>query len=100
MNQTETHQATNGAARTTEHLATAAHHTVDRLADSARTAEHELRARASALGERVRQGEQRAQQAVEVGVRNTKAYIKHKPLIATGLALAAGLALGGLFLRR
>ena len=87
-------------AETSEHLATLAHETVDRLAGPARDAEQQLRAHAAAIREHAREQEERALRALDVKLERARSLIVDKPLVAAGLAFAAGILITGLLVRR
>jgi ElaB/YqjD/DUF883 family membrane-anchored ribosome-binding protein len=106
LNETMTRNARGDAeardyeARTTEQLATKAHHTVDRLAATARHAETNLRGRAAELGREASEQEARIRAAAEAGSRRAKAYLLKNPLLGIGAAFGAGAVLAALLLRR
>jgi ElaB/YqjD/DUF883 family membrane-anchored ribosome-binding protein len=87
-NETSARQA---AHATTDQLASRMHETVDRVADTARTAERHIRARAA---------EQRALEALESNLQKARSYVEENPLLSAGLAFAAGVVLSGLLTRR
>jgi ElaB/YqjD/DUF883 family membrane-anchored ribosome-binding protein len=101
---TDSKQGTNDSgsrrAETSEHLATLAHETVDRLAGPARDAEQRLRARASVLREQAHEQEERALRALDAKLEKTRSLIAGKPLIAACVAFATGVLLTGLMVRR
>jgi ElaB/YqjD/DUF883 family membrane-anchored ribosome-binding protein len=70
------------------------------MTETARSAVQELRRRAVQLGEQAREQEKRASRVLEVGLRQARAYLREQPLHGAGIALAAGLVIGGLLLRR
>ena len=84
----------------TERLASAAHETVDRFAERAAEMEQELRARASVLGSRALKQEKRARMALDTQLRKTRGYMRKQPLTAAGIAMPAGVVIGGLLLLR
>ena len=87
-------------AQTTDQVVTKVHDTVDRLAETARSAEHQLRSRAAELGEQVREQEKRALHAIEANLDKLKIHTKQKPLLVVSMAFVAGLVISGLLIRR
>lgn len=85
---------------TTDHLASRMHETVDRVADTARTAEQHIRARAAELGDQARETEERALEALESNLNKARSYVEENPLMSAGIAFAAGVILSGLLTRR
>jgi ElaB/YqjD/DUF883 family membrane-anchored ribosome-binding protein len=81
----------------TERLARVAHATVDRFAERAAEMEQDLRARASILGSRA---EKRARAVLNTQLRGARGYVRKQPLSGAGIALAAGVVIGGLLLLR
>lgn len=103
MSDTTIRYAANGHgpnAGATERLAAVAHETVDRLAGRTSGMEQQLRERAAVLGERARKQEKRARTAMRQQVRKARGYVRKQPLLGAGIALAAGIAIGGLLLFR
>lgn len=92
-------EATNGAARTTEHLARKAHDTVDRVAEKSAEAESELRERADKGAEKLRETEQKAKEAAEQSAEKVTGYIKDNPMTSAGMAFVAGVFLSSLLRR-
>jgi ElaB/YqjD/DUF883 family membrane-anchored ribosome-binding protein len=76
------------------------HETVDRVAETARTAEQHIRARAAELGDQARETEERALQALESNLHKVRVYVEENPLMSAGIAFAAGVVLSGLLTRR
>jgi ElaB/YqjD/DUF883 family membrane-anchored ribosome-binding protein len=76
------------------------HETVDRVADTARTAERHIRARAAELGDQARESEERALEALESNLQKARSYVEENPLLSAGIAFAAGVVLSGLLTRR
>jgi ElaB/YqjD/DUF883 family membrane-anchored ribosome-binding protein len=76
------------------------HETVDRVAETARTAEQQIRARAAELGDQARETEERALQALESNLQKARTYVEENPLMSAGIAFAAGLILSSLLTRR
>jgi ElaB/YqjD/DUF883 family membrane-anchored ribosome-binding protein len=76
------------------------HETVDRVADTARTAEQHIRARAAELGDQARETEERALEALESNLNKARSYVEENPLMSAGIAFAAGVILSGLLTRR
>ena len=83
-----------------ERIADSMHRTVDRVANRARGVEHDLRLRIAALRGEAREQEQRARAMLSTNVENALAYARKKPLVAVGIAFAAGAAIYGLLVRR
>jgi ElaB/YqjD/DUF883 family membrane-anchored ribosome-binding protein len=76
------------------------HETVDRVAETARTAEQHIRARAAELGDQARETEESALQALESNQQKVRVYVEENPLMSAGIAFAAGVVLSGLLTRR
>jgi ElaB/YqjD/DUF883 family membrane-anchored ribosome-binding protein len=76
------------------------HETVDRVADTARTAEQHIRARAAELGDQARETEERALEALESNLKKARSYVEENPLLSAGIAFAAGVILSSLLTRR
>jgi ElaB/YqjD/DUF883 family membrane-anchored ribosome-binding protein len=91
---------TRPAHTTTDHLASRMHETVDRVAESARTAEQQIRSRAAELGETARETEERALKALEGNWKKARSYVEENPLMSAGIAFATGLILSSLLTRR
>jgi ElaB/YqjD/DUF883 family membrane-anchored ribosome-binding protein len=91
---------TNEKRTTTDQLASRMHETVDRVAETARNAEHHIRARASELGDNARETEERALKALEGNLRKAKSYVQENPLMSAGIAFATGVILSSLLTRR
>jgi ElaB/YqjD/DUF883 family membrane-anchored ribosome-binding protein len=85
---------------TTDQLASRMHETVDRVADTARTAEKHIRARAAELGDQARETEERALEVLEANLQKARTYVEENPLLSAGIAFAAGVVLSGLLTRR
>ena len=76
-----------------DRIADTVHRTVDRVASRARGVEQGLRERASVLRDEAREQQERARAMVTANVKSAVTYARENPLIAAGVAVAAGLAL-------
>lgn len=91
--------SSNGAARTTEHLARKAHETVDRVAEKSAGAEAELRERADQGAEKLRETEERARKAAEESAEKFSGYIRENPMTSAGIAFVAGVFISSMLRR-
>ena len=98
-NRQDTNRGNRHQSKTTDHLATKMHETVDRVADTARDAEHQIRSRAAELGERAREQEERALKAAQANLKKATSYVQENPLTSAGIAFVAGLLVSGLMRR-
>jgi ElaB/YqjD/DUF883 family membrane-anchored ribosome-binding protein len=92
--------AGNGTDSASERIAGSMHRTLDRVAATAGGVEHDLRQRIAALRTEAREQEQRARAKLAANIDKTLTYARQKPLAAMGIALVAGAAIYGLFVRR
>jgi ElaB/YqjD/DUF883 family membrane-anchored ribosome-binding protein len=94
--------AGNGAngTSTSERIAGSVLRTLDRVATKAGGVEHDVRRRVAALRAEAREQEQRARALVSANIDKTLAYTREKPLVAMGIACAAGAVIYGLLRRR
>lgn len=76
------------------------HEAVDRVADTARDAEQNIRARAADLSGRVRESEEQALKALEGNLRKARSYVEANPLLSAGIAFATGVIVSSLLSRR
>ncbi len=84
---------------TTERLAGMAHETVDRAAGIAGNAEQDVREAAARTARRARQMQDQAAEAADEGARRVRSYVEDNPLLAAGIAFAAGVLLSSLLRR-
>jgi ElaB/YqjD/DUF883 family membrane-anchored ribosome-binding protein len=92
--------AGNGTDSTSERIAGSMHRTLDRVATKAGGVEHDVRQRIAALRAEAREQEQRARAVLSTNIDKTLTYARQKPLVAMGVAFAAGAAICGLLVRR
>jgi ElaB/YqjD/DUF883 family membrane-anchored ribosome-binding protein len=82
----------NAAATPTTHRASEkAHDTVDKLADSAATAEERIRGAVASGEEQLREKQKVAKESAEKAIEQVRQYTRDNPLMAAGIAFAAGL---------
>jgi ElaB/YqjD/DUF883 family membrane-anchored ribosome-binding protein len=86
-------------AQASERLASAAHDTIDRVADTAARAERDVRDGAAKIANKVRESEDHAMEATDATLKAARAYVRENPIISAGIAFAAGIALSGLLRR-
>lgn len=83
-----------------ERIAGSMHRTVDRIAGKAGGVEQDLRERIVSLREQARDQEQRARAALSAQVDTALGYARDKPIVAAGIAFAAGALVYALLRRR
>ncbi len=84
------------AAGTADRVAAAA----QRIAAHGRGVAHEFGELATELGTQARTQEQRVRAAVGAQTKSAVAYVREKPLVGVGLALAAGAVFCGMLMKR
>jgi ElaB/YqjD/DUF883 family membrane-anchored ribosome-binding protein len=84
----------------TEQLTAAARAAAQRIATRGRSAIHEAGRRAAALRSRALAQEERARAALAEQTRAAVGYVRRRPLVGVGVALAAGIVLCGLLFKR
>jgi ElaB/YqjD/DUF883 family membrane-anchored ribosome-binding protein len=89
----------NTRARTTEQLQSAAHETIDRVAQAATGAEQRIRAKAAEATDTAHRTQAQAGEAVGRGVAELKSYVATNPLASAGIAIAAGVILSAILRR-
>jgi len=89
----------NTSARTTEQLRSAAHETIDRVAQAATGAEQRIRETAAEAAERAHRTQAQAGDAIDRGVAELKGYVKTNPIATAGIAFAAGVIVSSLLRR-
>ncbi len=98
------HQTSNPAApessgSTTDHLASMAHESIERVTPKANRAEAEVRDTVAKTAEGVKHMEEQALDAARDGLHKSQDFIKKNPLMSAGIAFAAG-ALLSMLIRR
>jgi ElaB/YqjD/DUF883 family membrane-anchored ribosome-binding protein len=88
-----------GGNATAERLASKAHETVDRVAEAANYAEREVRNAAARTAEQARQLREQAVERADENVQRVRSYVEQNPMMAAGIAFAAGVILSSLFRR-
>jgi ElaB/YqjD/DUF883 family membrane-anchored ribosome-binding protein len=81
----------NAATPTTNRASEKAHDTVDKLADSAGTAEVRIRSAVTSGEEQLREKQKVAKESTEKAIDQVRQYTRDNPLMAAGIAFAAGL---------
>ena len=84
----------------TERSASAAHETVDRVADRAATAEGRLREGAAHSAETLAEQREKLQEQVDASLIKARSFAHQNPLATAGIAFAAGVLVTALFRRR
>ena len=84
---------------TTDRLASMAHETIDRVTPKANRAEHEVRGAATKAADSAKLLQEHAVEAAEDNLRKLRSYAGSNPLIAAGIAFAAGALLSALIRR-
>lgn len=84
---------------TSRRVAKAAHEAIDEGADRAEKLERQLRSKAGEAGERVEASQAAAAAKIEDSMDRLEAFVKERPIAATGIAFAAGV-LATVLLRR
>lgn len=95
-NSTDDQTAMNQAS---ERLAAKAHDTVDRMAEAANHAEREVRGAATRTAEQAKQLRDQAVETADQSVQRVRSYVVQNPMMAAGIAFAAGVLLRSLFRR-
>lgn len=88
-----------GDAPATEHVAGAAHETVDRVAERMARAEGAVREKAAAGEQQVRMKSAEARETTERAVDHLRQYAQENPLAAASIAFAAGLVVSRMLSR-
>jgi ElaB/YqjD/DUF883 family membrane-anchored ribosome-binding protein len=83
----------------TDRLATLAHGTVDRVSSAASEAEQQVRGAAAQVAEQTEEIRDNATRIAQRGVKQARTYVKQNPLLAAGIAFAAGIVLRSLLRR-
>src|SRR5512134_1232498 len=86
-------------ATTSDRLASMAHETVDKVADTARSAEQQARGAASRAADKAREAEGRMRTAADEGLTTIRSYVEQNPLASAGIAFAAGIVVSSLLRR-
>lgn len=84
---------------TAERLAAKAHETVDRVAETANYAEREVRSAAARTAEQAKELRDQAMEKADENVQRVRSYVDQNPMMAAGIAFAAGVLLSSLFRR-
>jgi ElaB/YqjD/DUF883 family membrane-anchored ribosome-binding protein len=84
---------------TAERLASKAHDTVDRVAEAATYAEREVRNAAARTAEQAKQLRDQAVERADENMQRVRSYVEQNPMMAAGIAFAAGVILSSLFRR-
>ena len=84
---------------TTDRLASMAHETIDRVTPTASRAENEVRGAATRAADSAKLMQEHAVAAAEENFRKVRSYAVSNPLIAAGIAFAAGALLSALVRR-
>jgi len=95
----DTTRNTDTRSTTSDRLASMAHDTVDKVAETARSAEQQARVAASRAADKAREAEDRMRTAADEGLSTVRSYVEQNPLAAAGIAFAAGIVLSSLLRR-
>ncbi len=85
---------------TTDRLAVAAHGTIDRVAATAKQAEHGLRGAATKTAAAAKEAQDQLGVAADEKLAKLRSYIGQNPLVCAGIAFAAGVALTAVIRRQ
>jgi ElaB/YqjD/DUF883 family membrane-anchored ribosome-binding protein len=99
MSQIPNPTAPGNSSPATDHLASMAHESIDRVKPKASRIETELRDAAAKTADDVRHTEEQVLDAAKTGLESAQAYIEKNPLMSAGIAFAAG-ALLSMLVRR
>lgn len=93
------HKDSERSKTTTDRFATAAHETVDSIAERAQRAEREVRGAASRTADQAREFQEEAVERAEQTIRRAGSYVESNPLAFVGIAFVAGVLLSTLLRR-
>jgi ElaB/YqjD/DUF883 family membrane-anchored ribosome-binding protein len=92
-------QSMERSSATTQRLAEKAHQTIDRAAEAATAAEQTLRSTAARAAEKLKDSQDVAGTTMDEGLDTMRRYVEQNPLMAAGIAFAAGLLVSSLLRR-
>lgn len=92
-------QSVERQAATAQRFAEKAHETIDRAAEAATAAEQTLRSTAARAAEKLKGSQEVAGETMDEGLDAIRRYIEQNPLMAAGIAFAAGLVVSSLLRR-
>ena len=84
---------------TSDRLASMAHETVDKVAETARHAEQQARGAAAVAADKARETEDRVRAAADEGLTTIRSYVEQNPLASASIAFAAGIVVSSLLRR-
>jgi ElaB/YqjD/DUF883 family membrane-anchored ribosome-binding protein len=84
---------------TSDRLASKAHETVDKVAETAKHAEQQARSAAAKTAEKAREAQDQIRAAADEGFDKVRTYVERNPLASAGIAFAAGIVLSSLLRR-
>ena len=84
---------------TTDRLAAMAHETIDRVAETANHAEHEVRSAATRTAEKAKHAQDQMVATADENLSKVRSYVQQNPLTSAGIAFAAGVILSSLIRR-
>jgi ElaB/YqjD/DUF883 family membrane-anchored ribosome-binding protein len=84
---------------TTDRLASMAHDTIDRVAETANDAEREVRGAATRGAEHAREAQDHAKEVADENLRKVRSFLEDNPLLGAGIAFVAGVVLSSLIRR-
>jgi ElaB/YqjD/DUF883 family membrane-anchored ribosome-binding protein len=77
-----------------------AHDTIDRVADVANEAEREVRGAAARTARQAKEAGEQAMEAADEHISKLRGYVEENPLLAAGIAFAAGMLVVSLMSKR
>jgi len=83
----------------TDRLTAMAHETVDQVSTAASRAEQQVRGAAARTAEQAKEYTDQAAELADEGVTKVKSYVETNPLMAAGIAFAAGVIISSLIRR-
>ena len=89
----------NADSRTSDRLASMAHDTIDKVAETAAHAEKQARDAASRAAEKAREAESQVRAAADQSIKGVRSYVEQNPFASAGIAFAAGVILSSLLRR-
>jgi ElaB/YqjD/DUF883 family membrane-anchored ribosome-binding protein len=84
---------------TTDRLASMAHDTIDRVAETANYAEREVRDAAARGAEQARHVQDQAKEVADENLHKVRSFLEENPLMGAGIAFVAGIVLSSLIRR-
>lgn len=99
VNSPVTERASEAAHNATDRASNAAHHAVDTMAEKAATAEDTIRRTAASSKETIEQKQEELKLQMQSTYERGKQFTKENPVVAAGIAFAAGMVVSALLRR-